>query len=207
MGTLTDPVGPESKAVYMRRRLLVLAGIVALIVFVVLVVVKPGSSGGAAKAPDVKVPDEIVAAEKTQDKTQTGDVPACPAGELAVTPITDRESYAAGEQPMLSLRVENVGAAACQAQLGTGLMSFKITSGSDEVWRSTDCQVSPDQRAVILEPGKPLETEPIAWDRTRSSPESCDISRDPVVAEGSTYHLQVSAAGVTSTDTARFLLY
>lgn len=207
MGTLRQPVGRESKAVYMRRRLLVLAGIVALIVFIVLVIVKPGASGGAATAPDVKVPDEIVAAEKTQGKAQTGEVPTCAAGEIEVTPLTDRESYAAGETPQLSLRVENVGTAACQAQLGTGLMSFKITSGSDEVWRSTDCQVSPDQRAVILEPGTPLDTEPIVWDRTRSSPETCDVSRDPVVSDGATYHLQAAAAGVASTETARFLLY
>lgn len=208
MANWKDPVGPEKKAVYLRRRLLVLLGIVAVAAFVVLVILKPGSSGGAASAPDVKVPDEIVAADKVQNEAvPAGATPACPAGEIVVTPLLDRESYAAGELPQLSLRVENTGAAACEAQLGTSGMSFKITSGSDEVWRSTDCQVNADARAVILEPGKPLETEPIQWDRTRSSPESCEIARDPVVAEGSTYHLQVAAAGVNGTGTAPFLLY
>ena len=62
MNTLRDPVGPESKGVYLRRRLLVLGGLLAIVAFVVLVIVKPGSSGGAASAPEVKLPDEIVAA-------------------------------------------------------------------------------------------------------------------------------------------------
>ncbi len=208
MATWKDPVGPEKKSVYVRRRLLVLGGLLAIIVFVVLVIVKPGADGGAASAPDVKLPDEIVAADKQQNATvKPGDVPACPAGELVVTPIADRESYAAGELPQLSLRVENIGAASCEAQLGTAGMSFKVTSGSDEVWRSTDCQINADTRAVILEPGTPLQTEPIVWDRTRSSPETCDIGRDPVDADGATYHLQVAAAGVPGNGTSPFLLY
>lgn len=203
-----EPLGPEKKSVYLRRRLLVLAGFLALVGFIVLVIVKPGSSGGAATAPEVTLPAEIVAADKVQDKSvEPGALAPCPAGELVVTPITDRESYAGGELPLLSLRVENMGAAACEAQLGTSTMTFTITSGSDQVWKSTDCQVSPDTRAVILEPGKPLETEPLTWDRTRSSVETCEIERDPVFAEGSTYHLQVSAAGVQGTSTAPFLLY
>lgn len=203
-----DPVGSEKKAVYIRRRLLVLGGLLAIIAFIVLVIVKPGSSGGAASAPEVKLPDEIVAADKAQDKSvPAGATPPCAAGELTVTPITDRDSYAGGELPLLSLRVENTGAAACEAQLGTAGMIFTVTSGSDQVWRSTDCQLSPDARAVILEPGKPLETAPLTWDRTRSSTETCDIDRDPVSAEGATYHLQVAVAGVQSTGTAPFLLY
>ena len=119
MNTLRDPVGPESKGVYLRRRLLVLGGLLAIIVFVVLVIVKPGSSGGAASAPEVKVPDEIVAADKVQNDTpKAGETEPCPTGELAVTPLIDRDSYAAGELPMLSLRVENTGAKKCEAQLG-----------------------------------------------------------------------------------------
>lgn len=178
-----------------------------IIVFVVLVILKPGSSGGAASAPEVQIPGEIVAAEKSKVEQVAGEIPVCPAGELRVTPLTDRDSYAAGELPQLRLSIENVGAAACSAQLGTAGMSFTITSGSDEVWRSSDCQINPDARAVILEPGQPLETEALTWDRTRSGLETCDIARDPVTADGATYHLQVAAAGVQGTGTAPFLLY
>jgi len=204
MSTFLNPVGPKKKSVYIRRRLFVLIGLLVVVGAVVLVIVKPGSTGGAAEAPEVLLPDEVLAGEH-QDNPSS--IPNCGAGELRITPVTDENSYAAGEQPKLSMRIENIGDAQCQAQLGTGGMIFRITSGPDEVWRSTDCQVNPDQRAVILEPDTPLSTEPIVWDRTRSSAKTCDVPRDPVVAGGATYHLQVSVVGVQGEGTAPFLLY
>lgn len=206
MSTLLDPVGPERKGVYVRRRLLVIAGLVSLVVFVVLVIVKPGSSGGAATAPKVELPAEIAAADKPEVVAE-GEIVSCVASDLVVKPITDRNNYGPEEQPLLSLSVESQAEQPCAADLGTATMVFKIISGSDEVWRSTDCQTEPDSRPVILQPGKPLVTETIPWDRTRSSTETCEVPRDPVFAEGSTYHLQVSAAGVQGQGTAPFLLY
>lgn len=204
MSSLRNPLGPERKAVYVRRRIAVLLGVLALIAAVVLIVLRPGSSGGAASAPEVELPGEVVVEDTTQP---AADVPMCPAGELEVTALTNHESYAADELPQLSLRVENKGEIACQAELGTASLNFRITSGSDEVWRSTDCQVDADRRAVILEPATPLETEPLVWDRTRSGTETCEVARDPVGAGGATYHLHVSAAGVQGASTAPFLLY
>lgn len=203
-----DPVGPKDKSVYVRRRILVLIGLLALVTAVVLIVLKPGSSGGAASSREVEVPDDLVAAEQAEAAKQSdGEVPACAAGQLAVTPIADRESYAPGELPQLSLSVENTGEQACAADLGTAGMVFEITSGSDRIWNSTDCQENADHRSVILDPGEPLTTEALPWDRTRSSAETCDISREEVGTGGASYHLRVSAAGVEGTGTAQFLLY
>lgn len=200
-------MGPKEKSVYVRRRILVLLGLVAVVAAVVLVILKPGSSGGAATNRDVEVPDDLVASEQASSEDAKSDLPECSAGQLEVTPITDRQSYAAGELPELSLSIENTGEKKCSADLGTAGMSFEITSGSDEVWRSADCQENADHRLVVLEPKKPLTTEAIAWDRTRSSPDTCDISRDPVGAGGASYHLHVAAAGVEGAGTAQFLLY
>lgn len=208
MSTLREPVGPKDKKVYVRRRLLVLAALLAVVVAVVLVIVKPGSSGGAVGARQVEVPEDLVAIEQEEAEAADPDaISPCTDSQLRVTPVTDRESYAAGELPKISLSVENVGEADCQADLGTAGMSFQITSGADQVWRSTDCQENPDHRAVIVQPGKPLTTETLEWDRTRSSPESCDIARDPVGAGGATYHLRVAVGGVNGEGTAPFLLY
>lgn len=209
MSNWKEPVGPQSKKVYIRRRLLVLLGLLALVVAVVLIIFRPGSSGGAVGAREVAVPDDLVEVEQ-QDREQADDpdqVPECSAGQLVVVPLTDSESYGPEQTPMLSLSVENRGQAACSADLGTATMSFEITSGSDQIWRSTDCQRNPDHRSVILEPGTPLETEGIAWDRTRSGPETCEIEREAVVAGGASYHLSVAAAGVPSNGTAQFQLY
>ena len=213
MSTLRDPVGPKDRKVYVRRRLFVLLGLLAVIAVVVLIIVRPGSSGGVASASQVEVPEDLVESPSPESETageaggEDGEVAACAAGQLTVTPATDKGDYAAGELPQLSLSVENTGEEPCSADLGSANLQFVIASGDDEVWRSVDCQENAEHLAVILEPGTPLETEAIAWDRTRSSPETCDISRDPVSAGGASYHLRTTAAGVQGTGTAQFLLY
>ena len=212
MPSWKEPVGPKGKNVYLRRRLLVLAGVVALAVAIMLIIVRPGSSGGAAGVREVEVPDDLVEVEQ-QDQSQTAEdedpdqIDACAPGRLVVTPITDSGSYGPEDLPLLSLSIENTGDEECSADLGTAGMIFEITSGSDQIWRSTDCQQNPDHRVVILKPGTPLETEGIPWDRTRSGPDTCDAEREPVVGGGASYHLRATAAGVQSGGTAQFQLY
>ncbi|MBL3700661.1 hypothetical protein [Leucobacter luti] len=209
MSTLRDPVGPKDRKVYIRRRLLVLAGLLAVIAVIVLVIVKPGQ-GGPRDAQQVEVPSDLKSdTEATADEaaTDADGVPACAAGQLTVTPVSDKTDYAAGELPQLAMTIENTGADPCSADLGTAGMQFVVSSGDDEVWRSVDCQQDPEALAVILDPGKALATESVAWDRTRSSPETCDITRDPVSADGASYHLRVTAAGVDGSGTAQFILY
>ena len=101
----------------------------------------------------------------------------------------------------------NTGKDACVADLGTAGMSFTVSSGSDDVWRSTDCQTNAESLPVVLKAGETLESEPVSWDRTRSSTETCEITRDPVVAGGASYHLSAGAGGAESEETAQFLLY
>ncbi len=207
MSTLRDPVGPKDKSVYVRRRIIVLVALLAVAVAVVLIILKPGGAGGASDAPKVSVPGDLGdSATKPTTSAGKNSTPACAEGELVVTPITDKSSYAEGEEPKLSLKVENRGTKACSADLGTATMTFAITSGSDQVWVSTDCQKKPDHRSIILQPGKPLETEAITWDRTRSSKDTCDISRDPVTAGGASYHLKVSVGSAQGDGTAQFIL-
>lgn len=209
MSTLRDPVGPKDRKVYFRRRLLLLAALLAMVIFVVLVVLKPGSSGGASGAREVEVPSDIAGAGSDSEDDEAGDdgeVPACSTGQLAVTPVTDGNSYADGELPQLSLRVENTGADDCAADLGSAEMEFTISSGDDEVWRSMDCQEESEQLAVVVGAGETLSSEAIAWDRTRSDPDTCGITRDLVAAGGASYHLHVSVGAVQGTGTAQFLL-
>lgn len=190
-----------------------LALLLAVVAAIVLIIVKPGSGDGAREAGQVEVPNDLPGTgtskepEKTPSQKQKGDTPECAADQLRVTPVTDSTDYADGELPQLSLIVENVGEDACVADLGTATMQFRITSGDDEVWRSVDCQENADHRSVILDPEKPLTSEAIEWDRTRSSEESCGITRDPVDSEGDSYHLWVTVGEVESEDTAQFVLY
>lgn len=193
---------PLDRSVYIRRRIIVLIGLLAVIAAVVLVIVKPGS-GGAQGEAQVEVPKDL----PRETPEPENELQTCTAGQLVITPIVSQESYAEGELPQLSLSVENTGDEACAADLGTAHMQFMITSGSDEVWRSVDCQKNPETRIIELAADQVLETETVEWDRTRSSPETCEAEREPVIAGGATYHLSAVVAGVQGRDTAPFLLY
>ena len=199
-------MGPKDRKVYIRRRIIVLAVLVAVVALVVLIFIKPGSSGGVQDAPQVEVPNDL-AGSPSATPTDDDEPAACAPANLRVEAVTDKTDYAEGELPQLSLTVTNVGESDCSADLGTAGMQFVVTSGEDEVWRSVDCQEEPESLAVILEPNTPLASEPIAWDRTRSSPDTCDITREPVVAGGASYHLRAVAAGVDGSATAQFLLF
>lgn len=203
MGALRNPIGPKSRGVYLRRRILVLAGLVAVIAVVVLVFLKPGSSGSARDASQVEVPSDLPREETVAD----GEVAACADGQLTVVPATDKTDYVEGEEPQLSLVVENTGTEACSADLGTAGMTFTITSGEDQIWRSTDCQENPESLAVILDPGKPLTSEALPWVRERSDPSTCGVEREKVPAGGASYHLTATVGGVSSVETAQFLLF
>ncbi|MGO2139560.1 MAG: hypothetical protein ACTH30_04040 [Leucobacter sp.] len=202
---LRDPVGPEERSVYVRRRLIVLLGLVAVIAAIVLIIVRPGSST-PNDTKDVKVPSDVAETPKADPK-KSGEPVACAQSALEVVPVTDQGSYGEGEYPQLSLTVKNTGKDACVADLGTAGMSFTVSSGSDDVWRSTDCQTGAESLPVVLKAGETLESEAIPWDRTRSSTETCEITRDPVVAGGASYHLSAGAGGAEGEETAQFLLY
>lgn len=206
LAALREPVGPKDRSVYVRRRIIVLLGLIAVVVAIVLIIVRPGGSGGASSAEEVRVPSDLVEQPETTP-ADGGETAACDVSALVVTAVTDQPSYGPGESPELSLSVKNSGKEACIADLGTAGMAFVVSSGSDQVWRSTDCQTNPVSTPVILDAGQTLETDSITWDRTRSSAETCDIERDAVVAGGASYHLTATAGGADSRETAQFLLY
>ncbi|MBP6684636.1 MAG: hypothetical protein KA158_04355 [Leucobacter sp.] len=202
---LREPVGPKDRSVYVRRRIAVLLGLVAVIIAIVLIIVRPGSGDGGTSAQPAEVPSDV--AETPTAEPAAGEPVACAQSALEVVPMTDQGAYGADELPQLSLKVTNSGKDACIADLGTAGMQFVVASGSDEVWRSTDCQTGAESLPVKLDAGEALETEAIQWDRTRSSTETCDISRDAVGADGASYHLSAAAGGAESKETAQFLLY
>ncbi len=212
MSSWKEPVGEKGKRVYVRRRIAVLIGILAFIAAIVLVVIRPGASEETVERNSVEVPKDLVQIEQgdKKDEKKSGDpeqIPACTTAQLQVLPITDASSYGPDQEPMLSLSIENTGKADCVAELGTAGMKFEITSGSDQIWRSTDCQKDADHRSVVLKPGEAEMTEPIPWNRERSGTETCEMDREKVVAGGASYHLKVTAAGVDSRSTAQFQLY
>ena len=188
-----------------------LLGLIAVIVAVVLIIVRPGASqGDDAGADPSTTPSASPAPDATTIPTEptAADGDPCSAEKVSVEAVTDKSSYEAAEQPQLSVTITNTGKNVCVLNAGTAVQVFTITSGDEVYWTSTDCQVDPIDAEVSLAPGTPVSSSaPIIWDRTRSSPETCEGPRETVPAGGASYHLAVSVDGFESAEKRQFLLY
>ena len=199
MSTIRNPVGPQSPAVYWKRRAIVLVGLLAVLIIILLIVFRPGS--GTPTPTDTKTP---VASTAPVD---AGEIAACTSEQVQLTAETDKGGYNEGEQPLVSMTITNLGAAPCTINAGTDAQEYVIASGAEQYWSSRDCQADPQQTPVTLEPGVPKSTTPFAWDRTRSSVDTCAGERPAVGAGGASYHLTVKLGEIESAESKQFLLY
>jgi hypothetical protein len=225
MSTIRNPVGPQPKKVYWRRRLVFALVIVAVIVAIILIIVRPGSGGTPAANPPVSpaattpassaaATDALPAAPPTTPSaidsgstTAPGEVAACAGSDIAIEPITDASSYAAGVLPQLSFSITNKGSAPCKINAGTSQQIYTITSGDETYWVSTDCQTGASDTDAVLEPGVVVTSTPFTWNRTRSSADTCTQTDLPQVpAGGASYHLDVQVAGIQDAGSTQFIL-
>ena len=198
MSTIRTPVGPQPPNVYWRRRAVVLIGLVAVIVIILLIVFRPTDE---APTPTVSSPHPTVTSAGTDDAA------ACDPADIELTAITDKGGYNEGEMPMLSMSITNTGSTACTINAGTDAQEYIITSGSEQIWSSRDCQTDPKPTDTVLEPSLAKSTAPFGWDRTRSSTDTCAGDRPQVSAGGASYHLTVKLGDIESVATKQFLLY
>lgn len=197
MSTMRTPVGPQPASVYWRRRLVVLIGLIAVVIVIVLIVARPGAGDSApTPVPSASATPTASAAE------------ACDPTKITVEGVVDATSYDAGVQPQMSLVVKSTAVEPCTIDAGSDVQEFRITSGDELIWTSKDCQSSAEPRVQVLKPGVPVSTTPIAWDRTRSSVDTCGAAdRAQVIAGGATYRLGVTLGAISSTETTPFLLF
>ena len=209
MSTIKHPVGSQSSKVYWRRRLVVGLGlllVLALLVTIIWLVVRPAS--GSSAPGSTPTPTPAAAAPEPAASDPAAGPGACDPASVQVEATTDAVSYEPGAQPMLSLSVTNIGVASCVLNAGTARQVFTVSSGTDVYWTSTDCQKEAGDVDVTLKPGEPVSSgSPLAWERTRSSPETCSQStRDAAPAGGAAYNLSVSVDGIESADPKQFFL-
>lgn len=180
----TNPRRRHSPAVYRRRRIVLLVGVILIGVAIWLFIAQPwrGAASGAENADTAPTQDAATSlpvpssAETGEDDAATDDVAAdetategadaspspsatpvaepCIARDVKVEAVTDQPTYASGQNPQLSIRLTNSGSTDCTLNVGTSSQVFTITSGSDTWWRSTDCQSEPSDMVVLLAAGQ-----------------------------------------------------
>ncbi|MBB4071806.1 hypothetical protein [Canibacter oris] len=202
-----DQATPKTSKQVRQRRAFVAIGAVLLLAGLLLIWVSSQRSSGPLDGEEVRLPDTAFDPNSSRN-AELNNQAECGAGELQVVAHTDKDSYAAGELPQLSLSIENTGEKPCVKNLGTSQMVFEVQAGAETVWLSTDCQLEADDRLVQLQPGQKLKTAPLQWDRTKSAADTCDLQeREPVAGEGAAYHLLVAVGGVPAQDSKQFLLH
>ncbi|MGV8970724.1 MAG: hypothetical protein ACOH10_00255 [Rhodoglobus sp.] len=205
MSTFRTPVGPQSSKVYWRRRLIVALGLVAVIIIVLLIVNRPGESAPTPAATSSS-PTSPTATADAPPAAAPGETVVCDPAMVTVEATTDADEYDSGVNPVLSFSLKSRMTNPCTFSAGSDLQEFVITSGSDLIWNSKDCQVDPVEATATLLPGVPLAGSSLTWDRTRSSPDSCETERDQVDASGATYRLDVKVGDVKSVNSRAFIL-
>jgi len=218
----------HSAAVYRRRRVVLLGGLILLIaaigIGVWLLVAQPwahadgpaptSSASPSPTAGETPTSDSVTdpaSPEPTTDvsESETPAVVACEAKDIVVAAVTDADSYQAGVLPKISISLTNTGPTDCTMDVGSTTQAFTVMSGSDVWWRSTDCQENPSSMIATLSAGTTVTSkDPVTWDRTRSSVETCgQENRQRAPGGGASYHVEVSIGGFTSASTKQILLY
>lgn len=159
----------------------------------------PSPSATASSAP--------AATPEPTSTADAGPVP-CAAADVQVKAVADHDTYAADQNPQLSISLTNSSAKDCTMNIGTMKQVFTITSGNDTWWRSTDCQQDPSDAIQTIKAGATVTSSaPVVWDRTRSSADTCGATdRQRAPGGGAAYQLRVSIGGFDSADAVQFLL-
>ncbi|MEN3345829.1 MAG: hypothetical protein V7635_2405 [Arthrobacter sp.] len=193
------PVSP----VYRRRRLFV-GAVLLLVLAIVLggfVAVSTALNAGGKAVTDAggqaaesqPADGGAAAAPATPTPTATG---GCQENLVTVTAATDKAAYAPGEDPLLTLKVTNGNKVPCQVNLGTSQMEFLVTSGSDRIFSSQDCQAESADLVRTLAPGQ-SETANFPWQRNRTVQGCTPIQATPG-AGGAYYVFTARLANKTS---------
>ncbi len=222
----------HSPAVYRRRRIVVLGGLLLVILAIGLLIWQPWASAAPEKpatstsaSPSATPTGDGTTGSATPDAEGEGttevpveelpatepaaEIVACGPQDVRVDASTDKSEYGVDELPQLTLSLTNLTQQDCTIDVGTAAQSFTITSGDDVWWRSTDCQANPTTQIVTLGAGQTASSQtPLVWDRTRSSVSTCaDETRPRAGGGGASYHLAVAIASFTSQGSAQFMLY
>ena len=215
------PVGPQSPAVYWRRRLFVGAGVVLVVVLLALTVrtLLGGSSSPQARGatPPATATSGATAAPTTpgptgSDATTANPTPltspagrtsalssaapaACTAAQLRLTATVAKSQYGVGDQPVVGLQVTNTGSAPCVQDVADSQIELRIYNGASRVWGSHDCKIEPGTLLRTFAPGQPAVFT-ITWSELSSQPK-CAGTRQHVGV--GTYTVYASLAGHPAT--------
>lgn len=183
------------------RRLLFLAVVVGLIWALIAATTAlfgwVGSIVNPQKAPTIAAGDTCQSQQITID------------AHVGTSNAQDQLSFNPGDTPYFWFSVTNTGSVECKFNLGSDVSFYKVTSGSDNVWSSKDCNAERfASEPLMLQPNATLASPASRWDRVRSDNSGCALKDGlpEVTADGASYVLQAEVNGILSTNKPQFVL-
>lgn len=207
MSSLSRPRGRLPARVYWVRRLLVLGTALALVVGIGSLL-RRGSD--ASSGPDDQAYPAAAEESQTTPAASDSSTPVkqrrhqgrshrphktplpkpdgpCEASDVAIQPVV---KHAMGGGPVtIRLKLGTRTSPACAWQLSADSMTFKITSGSDNIWSSLDCPRAVGTKDLVLRQKTPTWAE-VTWSSRRSAP-GCPGQQDWALP--GYYHVAVAA--------------
>ncbi|NUT71445.1 hypothetical protein [Pseudarthrobacter sp. C4D7] len=216
----SSSVRKPSAAVYRRRRLIAGGALLLVVVLVVSGFALAGafrsgsqqasytqpSATETASGPAAAVTTPSASAPATPSATASPTAPATPTCNqnlVTVTAATDKPAYGPGENPLLTLKVTNGGTVPCEVNIGTSQMEFVVTSGSDRIFSSKDCQASSEDLVKVIASGA-SETANFPWGRNRSADGCKAVAAAP--GGGGAYYIFTAKLGSRASPKAVFQL-
>jgi hypothetical protein len=94
---------------------------------------------------------------------------SCGRGDVVLTLVSPRYSYAPGAQPLFGVEAVSTGARACRFDMGSRVATVVVTSGRTRIWGSADCARGNGSREAVLTRGVPA-VRWVTWDLRTSAP-------------------------------------
>lgn len=198
------PAAPRNKSVYLRRRIIALVVVVALVALVWSLV-----------AAAVNFVQGITGGNTDGGNTAGGSsaIAACAPNSILLEAVVGevnantKAAFDAGINPFFGYKITNIGAKDCSFDVGGKGTFFRVTSGSETIWTSENCDRTALVSSVVtLKPNEPMSSAMSDWYRVKSSSTGCGADQAPVTAGGASYHLSVEVGGVVSEETSQFIL-
>ncbi|MFJ2621386.1 hypothetical protein [Glutamicibacter sp. NPDC087344] len=190
-----------SARVYRRRRITVAVLALVLVGLIIWGATAIAGIFGGNDQPEAAAPVSATASPSAGESAPPADSNSCKAEEIKITATTDQSSYASGEEPVLTLGIENTSERECEVNVGTSQQEFLISSGSDRIFSTVDCLDNGEDVLLSFAAGQ-KENAKFTWNRNRSAPGCKAVNVQPLPG---TYKF-TAAIGEMTSDPATFVL-
>lgn len=137
--------------------------------------------------------------EPAQPSTSVAPQGDCLASDVSVEPKV--KDQPAGRDIKVRLELTTTDSPACTWTVSRDTLTMKITSGSDDIWFSSECPKAMPEERVVVTNEDPTVVK-MTWDARRSD-DGC--TRQRLWALPGTYHLEAAALGGEPAETAFML--